>query len=811
MIEIKNLNKTYDRHRRHANHVLHDVSLTLPDTGFVCILGPSGCGKTSLLNAIGGLDTFDNGSIRTGDFTANRRASAKSDAQRNKNFGYIFQNYYLLPEHSVGYNVYLGLHSLKLKHKEKLRRVKEALKAVDMERYIRRNVAELSGGQQQRVAIARTLARKPRVILADEPTGNLDEANTRNICTLLRKISKTSLVLMVTHEQRIARFFADRIISLDEGRISRDETQWSRSALSGEQDETLYTEEFAQEQISSDKVTLRLLREEGAAPANLSVVVLRDRIVIKLEDGRSISCGSMKDQPLLVEGPRPNLTVEDVDNSEIHWEQEPNIASKPGWGIRLKNMLQEARHIQHAKGIKNIGTRIFLMLLTVLTALGIADYLMLKSVDPESFIQTHSKALWVTVERGSSAAGTTFLKQLSQEVRDLLPASGLEYDCLPGINCMGSVSGSAFMQVNELSIDVPFCSYIPVDYLDESTLIEGRMPTSANEVVVDRWVLDKMLEEDSVARNGITGRNYFLNKSIVYTDMHLEPIIVGICDSGEPAIYMFDEAYISLNKVQVSVATLSALQARYPGKYDDIVLDDDECIVLPYNAGSTYRDKLYAKFRVTNEKTYIIVASIEEKDFYPKVIVADSQIEELMNSTLGEQFWIVCEDKQAMIDYLYSVEEKLDGRVEIKIEDEYSEKMAEYLEASQMRLDARTIVTATIIAISMVMLYLLRRAQVVERVGMLAVYRLLGVPARKVAGIFAVESLLSTLKTALPSALAVWLAVLLLGENVELLFTWQAALCVYGGVAVFHLVVTVLPMMRLLLLPPARLAAKYDF
>ena len=96
MIRVANLNKTYDRRRRNENHVLKDVSFDLPDTGFVCILGPSGCGKTSLLNAIGGLDRFDNGTIHVGDVAVSRYGKRTYEAERNRNFGYIFQNYYLL-------------------------------------------------------------------------------------------------------------------------------------------------------------------------------------------------------------------------------------------------------------------------------------------------------------------------------------------------------------------------------------------------------------------------------------------------------------------------------------------------------------------------------------------------------------------------------------------------------------------------------------------------------------------------------------------------------------------------------------------
>ena len=283
MIEIKNLNKTYDRKRRDANHVLKDISLTLPDVGFICIIGASGCGKTSLLNAVGGLDSFDGGEIKTGQIAVSKSGTSSYERERNNSFSYIFQNYYLLGDHSVAYNVYLGLHSLALTHKERLSRVKEALKAVNMSRYARRIVGELSGGQQQRVAIARAIARRPRVIFADEPTGNLDEENTINICTLLRRISKTSLVVMVTHEEKIARFFADRIITLSDGKVTADETEWKRKKLMAG-GSTLYAGDYENRDIEQENIKIRVLSEEGAAGVNLTIAVLNDRIIVKTDD-----------------------------------------------------------------------------------------------------------------------------------------------------------------------------------------------------------------------------------------------------------------------------------------------------------------------------------------------------------------------------------------------------------------------------------------------------------------------------------------------------------------------------------------------
>lgn len=806
MIEVKNLNKTYDRNRRGAAKVLHDISFTLPDTGFVCILGPSGCGKTSLLNAVGGLDTFDSGTV-TGQ------------PEDSHSFGYIFQNYYLLMEHSVGYNVYLGLHDLDLSHREKLARVKEALGVVDMERYIRRCVAELSGGQQQRVAIARALARRPRVIFADEPTGNLDEANTMNICTLLRQISRTSLVVMVTHEERIARFFADRIITLDNGRIASDSSRWERGSLSQGGANTLYTGDYTEVPLSADQVSLRIFREAGAAGVDLSIFALKDRIIIKFSDPRTVTCGTEQEPPAVAEGPRPSVTLAEVDSAvpetALLWEPADNIRTKPGQAIHLGDMAAEAAAMGREKGLRGLGTRLFLLILTVLTAISAADVITLSSIDPRDFIQTHSQVLSVSLERSQDTSYLATLQDLALTFRENLDGCGQEYTCVPGVPYTASVSGSPVMQINELSVPLSGFSYVPLSYLDTSTLILGRLPEANNEIVVDRWILDKAMAQDGVAQNSIYHIDYFLGKQVTFSTQNYAPVIVGICDGGEAAAYMSEEAFVCLGTTGTDVAALSSLQAAFPGKYDDITLEPGKCIVLYNNAGPTYRDKLGGWFTTKSKLSFQIDAAIDETDFYAKIVVADDQLSEILWTMSSTKFLVFCEDKTAMANYLKSIPSQMGNAVSVTVTDSYGDSMREYQEASLLRADARTIVTATVLVLSLVMLYLLRRSQVQERIGMLAVYRLLGIPGRKLMGIFAMESFLSTLTTALPAALGTWAVIALLrwlpSIQLDLLLPWQAALGVYLAVAVFHLAVTLLPLARLLRLPPARLAAKYDF
>ena len=820
MIRVDKLNKIYDKGRRNANRVLRDVSFELPETGFVCILGASGCGKTSLLNAIGGLDTFQGGTVTTGAVTASRYGTAAYEAERNRSFGYIFQNYYLLMDHSVGYNVYMGLHNLELSHSEKLKRVKKALEAVEMERYIRRTVSDLSGGQQQRVAIARALARRPRVIFADEPTGNLDEANTLKICTLLRKISRSSLVVMVTHEERLANFFADRIITLEAGNIAQDITDWPRQSIPAETGKTVYAGDYEETTLDADGLHFRLLREAGAAPVKLTLVVEEGRIIVKLDDNRTTTLGRTDAVPALQEGKRPELSLEVLDRERDLTDElfagQPPKSGKSGQGIGIAMMLREARRLASGKGIRNAGMKLFLVLLTVLTLVIVSDYLQVASLNPEDFINTDPHLLEIQVAYGSEMTeDEDYLSSLVAQYLPYLRQADQDWQLVPVSSAQATYTTEMFLQLGSQTIKFTGFSYIPLDYFDESTLVCGRMPENSSEIVVDRWVLDAALRKDGILENSIPDYTYFLDKTITYLKMNYAPTIVGICDSGSPAVYMPLAGVISLGGGNTEVMPLSELQAMYPGTYDDVVLGDGECLVNVSTAGISYYNRIGSPYRTTTRTSYTIVDAFRETGVYARVVVRDEDMEDLLWDVVGSRFFLYCEDKEAAREFLRQkspLEEA--GNIKVTVKDRYAETMSAYRSASTLKADARTIVTVTVIAVAMVMLYLLCRAQTQQRIGMLAVYRLLGVPNGKLVTIFTLEAVLTSLVTALPAAAVTWagveLAKLVPDWEIGLLLPWQAALGVYGVILVYHVIVSLLPTRRLLSLPPAQLAAKYD-
>ena len=223
MIRVNKLNKYFNRFKKNEIHVLNDITLDFPDRGLVVLLGPSGSGKTTLLNVLGGLDKVQSGTIDFDMDTIEGYDTKTWDKIRNEAVGYIFQNYNLLPELSVFDNIAFVLKMIGIQDPEIIeKRVNYILHAVNMYPFRKKRALQLSGGQQQRVAIARALVKNPRIIIADEPTGNLDSKNTQEIMNIIKQISLEKLVVLVTHEKDIARFYGDRIIELKDGQIISD-------------------------------------------------------------------------------------------------------------------------------------------------------------------------------------------------------------------------------------------------------------------------------------------------------------------------------------------------------------------------------------------------------------------------------------------------------------------------------------------------------------------------------------------------------------------------------------------------------------
>ena len=222
ILELKNINKIYGE--KIKTQVLYDINLDLQESSFNSIIGASGSGKSTLMNIIGTLDKATSGDVLIDGNNITNFNKEQLAVLRNETIGFIFQFHYLLPEFAVLENV---LMPYRIKHnkvtKEALKRANDLIEIVGLSKVINNKATDISGGQQQRAAIARSLINNPRIILGDEPTGNLDSETTETVYNLLREINYEfkSTFIIITHDKRIAEK-ADRIIEIKDGKIYAD-------------------------------------------------------------------------------------------------------------------------------------------------------------------------------------------------------------------------------------------------------------------------------------------------------------------------------------------------------------------------------------------------------------------------------------------------------------------------------------------------------------------------------------------------------------------------------------------------------------
>lgn len=218
MLQLKNICKSYTT-GDFTQVALNDVSISFRDNEFVAILGPSGSGKTTLLNVMGGLDHYDSGDMIVDGISTHRYKDRDWDTFRNNRIGFVFQSYNLIPHQTILQNVELALTLSGVGKAERTRRAKEALASVGLSEHLNKKPSQLSGGQMQRVAIARALVNDPPIILADEPTGNLDSATGALVMETFHKLQERGkTIVLITHDPGIAAE-ADRAVTIRDGRI----------------------------------------------------------------------------------------------------------------------------------------------------------------------------------------------------------------------------------------------------------------------------------------------------------------------------------------------------------------------------------------------------------------------------------------------------------------------------------------------------------------------------------------------------------------------------------------------------------------
>ena len=265
---------------------------------------------------IGGLDKFEKGSILIDD----QNIKKDTDLIRNKYIGYIFQNYYLHNNESCFNNVANSLRLCGIEDEEIIEDlVVQALKNVGMEKYRKRTPDTLSGGQQQRIAIARAIVKNPHIILADEPTGNLDDNNTIMIMELLKEISKNHLVLLITHEEKLVDYYCDMIINLNDGKVVNIIDNETKSDFISKDKNDIYLGDLDKKNIVSENTVIEYYGENIEKPLNIKIVNVDNKIYIQL-DNHDVKVVDKKSEIKLKEGkfiPKKETTKNEIIIKDI--------------------------------------------------------------------------------------------------------------------------------------------------------------------------------------------------------------------------------------------------------------------------------------------------------------------------------------------------------------------------------------------------------------------------------------------------------------------------------------------------------------
>ena len=366
MIKVNNLNKYYHKGKDNEIHVINNTNLVLPDSGFVVFLGASGSGKTTLINVIAGLDKAK-GEITYDDVTFKNYKMNKVDKYRRENIGYVFQNYNLLPNATVYENLRLVLELMNITNKEEVdERINYVLDMLGMKKYKNKLVSNLSGGQMQRVSIARALVKDSKIIIADEPTGNLDSENTIEVMNILKSISKDRLVIMVTHDKKNANFYADRIVSIKDGVVESDVENSGADSLENTDKTKIYLKDLNEQTLELDNVKINLYvdKDESIEDLELTIVKKDGQIYLKSNNVKYLDNES---KIRLINDNYRDIKKEDI--KDFNYNPKPFTKEKKKFSLRpLLNGLSSAYRNHKASSRKMKGLHVCFVIIGVVMA-----------------------------------------------------------------------------------------------------------------------------------------------------------------------------------------------------------------------------------------------------------------------------------------------------------------------------------------------------------------------------------------------------------------------------------------------------------
>lgn len=816
MIKLSKFKKYYNKGKRNETCVFENLDLEFENTGLVCILGESGCGKTTLLNSIGGLDSFESGTIQIDDETVNKYKMKQIERIRNDKYGYIFQNYYLLSDQSVEDNIMIALSMFSLSEEEKQARVDYTLEAMGLSKYKKKKVSNLSGGQQQRVSIARALVKAPEIILADEPTGNLDEENTLNTMSILKSISKQCLVILVTHERDMAKLFADRIIEMVDGKIEADYPNKSTDSYVKSDDQNIYLGEYEEVKLQNDLLELKMYNAtENDKKLKLTFVFKDGKLYIKNESNTEIFIEEADSDFSIIDGKAPKLKLENME--DMHFELE-DIKSKNTNKLPFSQLRKIAKENRKALGKRQSFMIITVLVATIMLTLVVADYINKKQIDKSKIITSDSHLIGITF----TSAGTHTRRREYQELKErYCEAYGVSTDKYAIIHKITPKANFVYDDIAQLSnVKKQFDSncFVSLDLIEDKSIVYGRRSETPDEIVVDKMVLDKFKADNPVIGGQFEDYEDFLGREIIlYADGNSREI-VGITDVDEPDIFVDERQERALSAKNFVFASLSEFKSAYPGKYDDLELSEDETYMLKTSFEEEFphsREQYKIAYADNWQYGYVVKDTIDE-NYYADAIISDEQFEKLAVYMLADRsgFNIYVYDTDDIDDVISHFQDLLNtgeykGKLKIETTYTYDDEIKAYLKETQMDANARNIATIVVFGLSIIVVYFSMKLNISARKEQIIVYRLIGINPGSIIKSFVMEMGSLTAVICIP-AIAVTGFVMNFVSNLEVLqihyyFSWVGMLLLALAMIIANVLVCFISVNGMLRRPPVQL------
>jgi putative ABC transport system permease protein len=808
MIKLNNINKYFNKNRNNEIHVINNTSIEFPETGLVAITGPSGCGKTTLLNVIAGLDSFRDGEIVYEEESIQRYKSSKIDQIRNNKIGFIFQNYNLITHQTVYENIKTSLNIAGLYDKEKIdERINYSLEQVGMYNYRKRSVLALSGGQQQRVGIARAIAKNPDVILADEPTGNLDSNNTFEVMSLIKNISKSKLVILVTHERNLVDLYADRIIELKDGLVVNDYQNFNSSTYEHKDDRYIYLKDLKNEDLESQFIDY-YYESESKKHFNLKVVEMNNTIYIKANSDKKIVFVDDESEVHLIDDHKKEVKVDEMeplDFDSFDPINHHNSKSLFRWRDTLLNGLKKL--FSRKKFTKKITIFVYFVISAVVAA-QLASLGNLIKVDETQFLSAPKSFVGV-----DSTGGLTY-----DELREIADVEGVEIPYVQNIYLF--FSDQTFYQT-EVAAEVGAYA-VKASWVDSGDLVLGEMPEGDDQIVISTSVAKRLLMNYNVSQMGYNSQGELFDFTVVDFNLDGHDMkVVGIIETNEQLVVTDDTSYAMFLANQFNYSNID-LYEDHINIIDGVnVTAADEIIVnesSTYDIGDSVRlytsnSSLIDEYEVVGTYEYVDELTLTRPDYLITTAAFENAILKNMGSRLNVSFG-------QSSDYLFYADDKgavIQDLEELGYEavDIYEVERTNYIEDRAAAVSGQVITLLVILGGIVLFIFFVMRTSMINRVKEIGIYRAIGATKKDVYKIFLSEILVYTTIASASGYLLSSYVLMGIERQVRTFFSvfylpfWLLMLGSIGIYAV-NIIFGLLPVFNLMRKTPAEILAKYD-